>query len=326
MTTTRRSRWRVRVAVTALALALVAALAGVAAMWAGSGPAHRATAAEPFAPDSPFRTPVPADTRVDPASDLVTAHLTGEGRVYAGLVEFGIPVYTATADTPRYRVQCLRTQWGPCPFDGVDTPIPDGARPHTGSDGAMVVVDEDAQLSYEFWQAARTVPGWVASFGAITPLAGSGWGGAATGAGASRLAGVVRVAEIERGEIEHALVLQSDNTCARMYRAPAIKTDGRSDRPDCVPQGSRLRLDPTLDLDALGLPAAHLAVARAMQRYGGYVVDRGGSPLSISFELAPDADGIYPGAVYRQAGLDWDYDGLEQIPWDRLQLLEGETR
>jgi len=170
------------------------------------------------------------------------------------------------------------------------------------------------------------VPGWVTSFGAITPLAGSGWGGAATGAGASRVAGVVRVAEIERGEIEHALVLQSDNTCARMYRAPAIKTDGRSARPDCVPQGSRLRLDPALDLDALGLPAAHLAVARAMQRYGGYVVDRGGSPLSISFELAPDADGIYPGSVYRQAGLDWDYDGLEQIPWDRLQLLEGETR
>ncbi|WP_440220137.1 hypothetical protein [Dietzia sp. MNB45] len=324
--TTTRPRWPARVAVAGVALALVAVLAVVAAMWAGSEPAHRATAAEPFAPDSPFRTPVPADARVDPASDLVTAHLTGEGRVYAGLVEFGIPVYTATADTPRYRVQCLRTQWGPCPFDGVDTPIPDGARPHTGSDGAMVVVDEGAQLSYEFWQAARTVPGWVTSFGAINPLAGSGWGGAATGAGASRLAGVVRVAEIERGEIEHALVLQSDNTCARMYRAPAIKTDGRSDRPDCVPQGSRLRLDPALDLDALGLPAAHLAVARAMQRYGGYVVDRGGSPLSISFELAPDADGIYPGAVYRQAGLDWDYDGLEQIPWDRLQLLEGETR
>ncbi|USX45186.1 hypothetical protein [Dietzia kunjamensis] len=324
--TTTRPRWPARMAVAGVALALVAALAVVAAMWAGSGPAHRATAAEPFAPDSPFRTPVPADARVDSASDLVTGHLTGEGRVYAGLVEFGIPVYTATADTPRYRVRCLRTQWGPCPFDGVDTPIPDGARPHTGSDGAMVVVDEDAQLSYEFWQAARTVPGWVTSFGAINPLAGSGWGGAATGAGASRLAGVVRVAEIERGVIEHALVLQSDNTCARMYRAPAVKTDGRSDRPDCVPQGSRLRLDPALDLDALGLPAAHLAVARAMQRYGGYVVDRGGSPLSISFELAPDADGIYPGAVYRQAGLDWDYDGLEQIPWDRLQLLEGETR
>jgi hypothetical protein len=66
-------------------------------------PHHRATAAEPFHPDSPFRTPVPAAARIDPASPAVTAHLTGEGRVYASLVEFGIPDYTADAGTPRYR-------------------------------------------------------------------------------------------------------------------------------------------------------------------------------------------------------------------------------
>lgn len=144
----------------------------------------------------------------------------------------------------------------------------------------------------------------MVSFGAITPLAGSGWGGAATGSGASRLAGVIRLAEIEQGEVEHALALQSDHACARSFRAPATKTDGRSDRPDCVPRGALLRLDPALDLDALGLPPAQLAVARACQRYGGYVVDVGGSPLSVSFELAPDADGAYPGEVYRRAGLD----------------------
>lgn len=137
---------------------------------------------------------------------------------------------------------------------------------------------------------------------------------------------MVRLDEIQRGVIDHALALQSDNVCARVFRAPAIKTDGDSDRPDCVPEGARLRLDPTIDLDLLDLPPAQRAIARAFQVYGGYVVDMGGAPLSISFELAPDADGMYPGAVYRDAGLRWDYDGLGRIPWDGLQLLEEDPR
>lgn len=148
--TTTRVRWRALVLVTVVALTLIAAVAAAVGMWAWSRPHHRATAAEPLHPDSSFRTRIPADARVDPARPAVTAHLADEGRAYASLVEFGIPVYTADAGAPRYRVPCLPTTWGPCPFDGVDTPIPDGARPHTGSDGAMVVVDEAAQLSYEF--------------------------------------------------------------------------------------------------------------------------------------------------------------------------------
>ncbi|MFN3599994.1 MAG: hypothetical protein ACK4UY_01240 [Dietzia sp.] len=336
--TTRARRWAPLILSALLAVALGLALTVGVRVWAESGsgsqsgpgpvppPAHWATAAVPFHPDSPFRTPVPAGAMIDPASAAVTSHLSGEGRVYASLVEFGIPVYTADEQTPRHEVTCLRTQWGPCPFSRGPTPIPDDARPHTGSDGAMVVVDERAQLSYEFWQVRRQGTGWITSFGAVNPLGGSGWGGAATGSGASRLAGIVRLHEIERGVIDHALALQSDNACARVFRAPAIKTDGRSDRPDCVPEGSRLRLDPSLDLDLLDLPPAQRAVARAFQVYGGYVVDVGGAPLSISFELAPDADGMYPGAVYRDAGLRWDYDGLGQIPWDRLQLLAEEDR
>ena len=50
----------------------------------------------------------------------------------------------ADAGTPRHLVSCLPTTWRHCPFDGVDGPIPGGARPHTESDGAMVVMDEEA--------------------------------------------------------------------------------------------------------------------------------------------------------------------------------------
>jgi hypothetical protein len=280
------------------------------------------TAAEPFRSDSPWRTPIAADAAVDAGSAPVVSRITRDGMMHAGLVEFGIPIYSATADTRRYTVPCaVDRDWGPCPFADVTVPIPDGATPHTGSDGAMVVVDEDSRAIYEFWQAVERDDGWSASFGAINYLDGTGWGGAATGSGASRLGGVIRVAEVEAGVIEHALAVQTDSVCRTAFRAPAIKTDGAYGGRDCVPEGARLRLDPTLDLDTLPLSPAERTVAVALQQYGAYVVDVGGAPLSVSFERAADATPTQIGSVYTDAGLRWDYDGMEHIPWNRLQVL-----
>jgi hypothetical protein len=129
------------------------------------------------------------------------------------------------------------------------------------------------------------------------------------------------MAEIQKGDIPHALVVQSDSVCANVFRAPGWKTDGTSTRTDCIPEGARIRLDPAVDLDSLTLAPAVLAVARALQLYGAYVVDGGGAPISVSFELDPTATSDSIGAVYEQAGLRWDYDSLPGVPWDRLQVL-----
>ena len=305
-----------------LAVLLVAA---VLAVWTE----HRAdrpptvSAGTPFAEDSPWRTPIPADARPDPNGPAVVATLTRGNGAYAGLYEFGIPVYVARPDSPRFTVVCTGgQQWGRCPLDGVEVPIPLESRPHPGSDGAMVVVDEQDRKVYEFWRARPEGDRWQTDFGAVSDLDGPGWGSEATGSGASRLGGVVRVSEIATGAIPHALALQSDRVCAGRFRAPAVKTDGDATGPDCVPEGARVRLDPTLDLATLpALTPAERAVARALQSYGGYVVDRGSAPLSVSFEMAHEAGPDDIGAVYRQAGLRWDYDNLPGIPWNRLQVL-----
>ena len=103
--------------------------------------------------------------------------------------------------------------------------------------------------------------------------------------------------------IEHALVVQSDTVCAGVFRAPAIKTDGDSTRTDCLPEGARLQLDPSIDVSKItGITPAERTVARALQRYGAYVIDRGGAPLSVSFERAPDATASSPGSAYVAAG------------------------
>jgi hypothetical protein len=236
-------------------------------------------------------------------------------------IEFAVPIYTADKWTPRYTIPCLITEWGPCPFDGHRVPVPDGAWPQYGSDGAMVVIDPDSRNIYEFWRAQYKKGSWTTQFAAVTDLDGSGWGGA-TGSGASRLAGVVRVAEIKQGWIPHALAMGSDNVCAKVFRPPALKTDGQSTKPDCLPEGARLQLDPELDIDSLGLTPAEHMVAQALQQYGAYIIDVGGAPLGISFERDNAAAAGTVGSTYSAAGIEWDYDGMTNIPWKRLRVLK----
>ncbi|WP_420122358.1 hypothetical protein [Nakamurella sp.] len=289
---------------------------------ASPGPAPTGTAERPFAASSPFNVPVAGDPAVDPDSAAMVARISRAGLGHANLVEFGIPIYEATADTPRHPVRCTITEWGVCPMDGNPRPIPDDAVPNPGRDGAMVVIDRAAGTADEYFQAAEADGTWTTGWGEITSLTGSGWDGGTTGAGASRLGGVIRVAEIGAGAIPHALVLESDTACSGTFRPPALKTDGESDRADCIPEGAHLQLDPSIDVAAIpDITPGEIAVARALQQYGGYLIDRADTSLAIGFEVAPDASPSTPGAVYSQAGLAWDYYGMPHIPWDRLRVL-----
>lgn len=309
----RRSRRAVALLL-AVVTAVVAVLAGLAIWSRDSG------VGVPFAADSPWRQEIPADPEIDPDSAAMIAAVTARPEVNANLAEFAIPIYPVDADTPVHPVACT-AQWGICPFAGWPVPIPDGAAPHPGSDGAMVTVDESTGTSYEFWRAVRGEDGWSASWGAVNSTRGSGWGGESTGSGASRLGGVIRLSEIEAGVIPHALALQTNNACTS-FRPPALKSDGTSTRPDCLPEGIRLQLDPGLDLSRLGLSPGELAVATAMQRYGGYIMDVAATPLSVSFELDRSAPPRELGEIYRAAGFRWDYDAMEKIPWDKLRVLK----
>lgn len=286
------------------------------------GPAQT-LGARPFADSSPFNVAIAPGAPVDPGSAAMIARATRSRSVVVNLYSYGVPVYQARTDDPTYEVSCSQeAEWGPCPLSEGRRRIPADATPSSGTDGAMVVLQTDGSID-EYWQARRAGSTWTASYGAINPIDGSGWGGESTGSGASRLAGVVRVAEIQNQVIDHALALQSDNVCVDVFRPPALKTDGTSERPDCLPEGARLQLDPTISVaDLPGLTSAERTVARAMQVYGGYVMDRSGSPLSTSFEIALDANPVSPGSVYRTAGLRGDYSRMSHVPWDRMRVLE----
>lgn len=265
-----------------------------------------------------WHSPIPASPRLDPGSGKMVRYLSAQGAgIVANLYAYGIPIYTASSSTPRYRVTCTK-DWGVCGLERQPVPVPKGAHPNSGSDGVMTVVDPGAGHSYEFWQARRVPGGWRSSWGAAVSLQGPGTGGA-TGSGLSRIAGVVRTADIARRQIPHALVFSTSNACARTFRVPAVKTDGHSQRSDCIPEGSRVQLSPSVRVDTLpGITSGERAVAKALQRYGAYVIDVGAARAAFSFEAPVHGNDPYP-----SAGFPWDYWHMPHIPWAQLRVLRS---
>lgn len=263
-----------------------------------------------------FNRRIPADPELDSKSAQIVDYLGAEA-AYANLYDYGTPIYSANAGTPRVQVGCTKS-WGPCDLEQQLVPIPDGAKPNAGSDAAMVVVDRKSGDVFEFWQATPGGNGpWRTSWGEIVSVASRG-GYGSTGSGISRLAGVIRTDEIASGAIPHALVFATDNACRVGFRAPATKSDGASDRSDCIKEGARVQLNPDVDLSSLALSDAERSVAVALQRYGAYVIDNAGARMAVMFELPTDGDD-----PYKAAGLRWDYYAMDAIPWQRLRVLRS---
>jgi hypothetical protein len=241
----------------------------------------------------------------------------------ADIYSYGMPIYTVTASTPRYNVTCT-AGWGLCPLSRQPVPIPPDAAPSAGSDGAMVVVDPNSHLSYEFWQFHRGSP-MTAAWGAVVSLLSAGntdiYGGpGGTGSGLSALAGVATIAELEAGHIPHALVLSSSLTCADTFVAPAIKTDGSTGAGHCIAEGARVQLDPSINLAAIpGITPFELTVGRALQTYGAFCGDTGGASLALRFQT-PTAS---TGNPYPSLGAVADYYTMPHIPWNTIKVVPG---
>lgn len=273
----------------------------------------------PWAPATPYNQPIPANPVLDAGSQAMVAQMSRTGRATANLYDYADPVFDADAASPTYSVMCLKP-WGTCDLATKPIRIPADARPTPGTDGRMIIVDWVRRESCDFWQARKTATGgWEASWGTCAPIDGDGRGprGGATGAGINALAGVVRTYEMRQGKVDHALSLATDNSCTRVFRYPATKTDGASSRTDCIPEGARIQLDPTINVDAIpGITQGEKVVAKALQTYGAYNRDNAGSPMAFAFESPIGESDPYPAV-----GFAWDYYNMPHIPWHRLRVL-----
>lgn len=272
---------------------------------------------------------------VNPILDVNSA--TWAGYLATGQHSCSLHDYAATlvgpdgidTNTPRYAVN-MTAGWGD-PFAPDAMPIPDGTvvPPMTTTfgdpgDGHLSVADPTTNKVYSLWQGEKVGNDWQAAYGGLAALDGDGreTAGSSTATNLSRYGAVIRASEIEASVINHALVVSSDITSGT-FRYPASKSDGTNAGGVAtpIPQGSRIQLDPSINVDAIsGITKGEKAIAKALQKYGAYVGDKGGARLGFIFEYQTDGN---PGSAYYDAGLEYDYFNMTHIPWGSLRVLSS---
>jgi len=245
---------------------------------------------------------------------------------------YSVPVYVVRRDVPGRRVT-LDT-WGPdlqAAFDSV--PIPRSAQPALGTDAQLTVWQPSSNRLWEFWQLHRTADGWHARWGGemddVSANPGyfthsgttTNWGATATGL--PLLGGLITLADLRRGYINHALAISLVQTMPKIWAWPAQRTDGWMFRHGVtgIPEGTRFRLSPSLDIAHLALPPLARMLAVAAQRYGIVVRDKAG------------AVALYGQIPTGQAGNPWHaaFGGLNPnqilaaFPWSRLQAVQSQS-
>ncbi|MET0558993.1 MAG: hypothetical protein ABW065_10030 [Solirubrobacterales bacterium] len=319
-----------------IAVLLALALLALAAPGAGATPARF------FSWDSPWNRQVAPTAALDPGSSEAVGALyrevqrelaASEGPGIAATYN-SVPIYEVPASQPtvpiqlvsRWRVPSLESAWSA-------VPLPASAQAAPGNDRHLLVWQPSTDRLWEFWHLAKTVSGWQAEWGGAMEHAStssgvygsSSWPGAdgtwgATASSFSLAGGLITLEDLAAGEINHALAIALPRVRAGTFAAPAARSDGNSWVGTSLPEGARLRLDPTLELWRLHLPPLTLMLARAAQRYGIYVRDVAGTVTFYAQDPAPTGTDPYygPGGYFEDT---YPARLLASFPWKRLQLL-----
>jgi hypothetical protein len=330
-------RRRICIGLATIAVTLAAGCGSSASNTAAEEPAATATtqAAQKttselrFAADSFWNTVLAPDQPIDARSPAMVDELVQQVAEFGAWINYdswSIPVYVVPDDQALVPV----THDNPNNPDlkailrkGV--PIPDDARPAEGDDRHLVIWQPGTDRMWEFWTMRREDDRWVAGHAGYLADASRSeglfevegyWGATATGLAAA--GGLITLKELRQGRIEHVLALGMPNNTTGRWVWPAQRTDGFADR-SIIAQGTRLRLDPKLNVGALGLPPLARMIAKAAQDYGVVVRDHAGTVNFYGEAPKTDADN----ALYAQALQGRFPDAiLADFPWDRLQVLE----
>lgn len=252
---------------------------------------------------------------------------------------YNVSLYTVGPDAPRRDVlwdNCTNKRRVPRqlydPEYGAhfaSVPIPPGALPSRGTDAALTIWQPSTDQIWEFWKTSEQSDGWHACWGGRRDnfSASPGYflnGMGATATGLIGAAGAVGFREAARGSIDHAVGLALPEVAHwSTYSYPAQRSDGKLPlgAPNAIMEGLRFRLDPAVDIDALGLHPLAAMIAKAAQTYGFIIKDGSGAvtPTIESGDAVEAATGTNPWVAL----LDGTRPSrvMRNFPWDRLQAL-----
>jgi hypothetical protein len=284
-----------------------------------------------FGPTSYWNTPLPADAPLDPNSAAMIGWLqsdnTGNYIRLGGTGsngQWGNPVYWSSDGDPTYHVinNCSLAQ----PPEFAQIRIPRGAAQDPTSDSAMTVYDTGKGIVYGLWRASydATTDRWSACGGAVYYLSSNGLARGAAGSDDSRNVGhrgvppstyAVLFSEIRHGEIDHILKIAVNTTgCAHVF--PMVGDECGTTAALAPPEGTRIRINPSVDLSRLGLSPAALVIAQALQRYGAVIGDQSGGPATLKLEntTAEGRGQLWNGVL--------GADSLKAIPLGDFQVIK----
>ncbi len=329
-------------ALLALAVGAAPALAGPQGIAQAGSPLHHRPV-NGFARGGPWNTPLPANVPLAPNSAAIVANIALDQQT--NFASWGLN--TDTYSTPIIYVgrhapvqnwtysDCQDLpQLAPVLAPSLkDVPTPANLIVSQGTDESTTIYQPSTDTYWDFWRAEKDASGhWSACWGGKiehyshnpgifdNPLG-------ATATGLPLGAFTIRISELQRGYIDHAINLVLPRTQSGCFSWPATRDDGNTAGGDIACEGQRFRLNPAFDVSTL-YGAGSQIIARAMQKYGLILSDKGGAVVSYAedprpYEAAHGGVNPYPAIMDPDNLLPpggWPYV-LTQIPVTELQAL-----
>ena len=254
-----------------------------------------------------------------------------QGHVVINTTSWSAPVYVVGANQPTITMFgessiCPRPEgvWSAFTEQIAAVPIPTNALPAAGSDKELIIYQPSTGHLWELWRALQENNHWTACWGGEITNAHTSNGifPAPFGAGASGLSllgGQIHLEDLEHAAINHALEILIPDTAKETYVWPADRTDGTSTATDAIPEGTRFRLNPNLNLTTLHLTPAALTIATAIQHYGIIVADTAGAVALTAQDTTPIINENKPNPY--NTLLPNPRTTLDSIPWNQLQAV-----
>ncbi len=238
---------------------------------------------QPFAATSIWNQRL-ADNTVNGSND--PWNLSGAGLTINRADFYGHPFYQATEADTTYTIRIGNYEnWaqsiGGQGFREIQFKMPAGIASSGGTDGHLAIAWGDRLL--EMYQASWDGSAWFTPYAVEQSLSGDGRQSGTRAHGNAGIAGLIQGWEVDAGVINHKVNLMIDQPWLTRVNAdhyfPATRSDnfGYGNDSRGAHMGEVFRIAADVNIDALGLSAHGLMLARALQDYGGVISDQSGS-------------------------------------------------
>ncbi len=247
----------------------------------------------PFATSSFWNMPIGDGATYETASDVATANLLDPtfGSTLNG-DRWSHPVYRASASDPIVTVSEVDSSPRTITFQAISNAAPSEPPLSESGDCNLHMCQPDGQFLYENWRAEWTSATTMnVGYNVRVDLFGDGRTGARAYGGAA-IGGLIRRHEVANRNIPHGISIALDSDQLKsgpVWPARLQDSNGATTYAGQIPMGSLVAIPRTVNLATLGLNADALALATALQLYGGYITARAGNVVAIYAEPGSDA-------------------------------------